>query len=1523
MIKLRLSFSKDESGREFDIIDGELLSDAMKRALDGVPLGKFKAEETFKVVVNGVIIEGNFWTFVKLKSTDTVVVSPDFKSGDPTQVFKQALTIAIIAAIAVYVPPLAGGVGTFSGALAAGVATVAAVMALNALIPPPIPKLGDISGPGEMSSSQMYSISGQSNQMKRMEVVPKVYGTHRMFPVVAAAPYTELSVSTGAPSRGSAGDLRFAAKAIGTVGNDIQIVFQGGGTVGNEVVSVSDRTITITYVIDASTAQQILTKYNASAAPALASISIATGEASSEQSYQGTLNLGGGENPGETVQTLYCIYDFGLGTARVSDLRIGDTPLSAESFTDFNYNFVDPNVPAVPEDEFDEGLRRDFEFYRGRRETSPLSAGLSDGETLVNFSDPNNDADPAEILLDLVCPRGLYGYSSNGTIGERKIRLEIDFALAGTSVWYPYNDLNYVDSYSATGGNDFGNSFKFQGANSNSETADAYYIAYVSEIANGSEFYNGNPSSVLQKYIRPGGKKLLVPDNDSFTVGAKVFTGNRFLGLIETIEDYGPDASLTVLTLDRVMTTQVDILVHEIYGNISTYHPGNEGWGGYYDHVWDGFFRQKAEFRSDQHETGVCNIIGSNTSPVYSSIRFAPKVAGQYQVRVRRVSTTSDFITQTGDDLTWGGLTTAYSVIPLNTLKRHTFLELKIRATDQLNGNIQNLSGIVSTVIPAYNGSEWVRVQTSNPAWVFCDLLTGEINKRPMNRNRLHMESILQWADYCEQIPDAPEGTFYNEPRFTCNFVFDYEATLSGIVAQVTGMSQASMNIIDGKYGVLVDRFKETPVQLFTPRNSKDFSSTRVYGPQPHAMTVKYIDPNAAWEIQDVTVYDNEYDSSNATDIEEISAFACTSNQQAWRFGRYVIAQNKFRRETISLQVDFENIVCTRGDFVQITQDVMKVGGTAARVKAVDGSTITIDDSLDISPDIDYGYVFRSLTGTISVTNTLTPVSPNEFTLDGDIPAVGDLISIGEVDHVVFDCIVKTIAPNDDMSATLTLVEKADEIYEYESTNTLPDYDPQIAVTSKGDFYPPKAVTNLVIGDQAYECAPTKSGYNYYVELTWDVPPGSVYEMFQIWVNDGRGYKAVDTTSHKYYKFNVDQTRLDIEHKFKVVAVSASGKKLQIVEMTEVITTPEAKTDPPSDIASLDMSITNQVLQLSWSPIADCDVFQYVVRYSPEINDVWVSSIPLVTVSSKVTSISVQARTGVYLVKAIDFAGNQSETAAVAITTIPNLFDLNVVDELNDAPDFLGEFEQTELLGEAVILGERVPGDVDTVQYYEEGFYNFADLFDLGDVYSVRLQSAIRADGLKKGETMDEWEHLSDVDHLNTSLHSDWDIALQYRATDTFAAMSDWAHLSEIDHINYGAGVGYTDWRDIPTAGDATGRIFQFRTKLISYTPNVTPRLFDATVKADMPDRQDSFENETSHISEATVLTYETAFAGPGTTPNVQVSIDGGASGDYWSFDYKTLEGLAIRFYDDSDTQVVRQFDLVAKGYGHQHSLTI
>lgn len=1395
MIKLRLSFGDkhEDSTRDYQIQEGEILLAAVTTVLKEVPLNGFRADEVFQVIHNGHKIDPELWGQVRLRNSDNVLVTPLIKNGEAGQVFKQVVFAAVIAVAYAY---------------GAGVITIVAIsiatnLVLNALIPPPVfSGLNPQAGEG-LETSQMYSIAGQSNNVKRFGLVPKVYGTHRVFPNVAAYPYTSLEA-------------------------------------------------------DAVT--------------------------------------------GELFQYLYAIYDFGFGPLKISEISIGDTPLSDTNFNDFTYNLVDPNRPLVSEGEWDDPLKTNFTLYKGDFDGEALSIGLngnaeqgapeSEYQAIRNTA-VNTSGAAQEIIVNFVNPLGLYGFSAAGARSWRQIDMDISFSLVGEDIWKKYNDLTYVDAFTSAGGDS--DLFELDMPLVPPAYAD---VTYYSNI----DYSNGRGGGTTAKIIKPGTRKFLVRQNTTYVIGSPVYLNARdYIGNIVSVVNVGPTEdpnSYMEVTLDRDINNYTELARFPLGGGTGTYF---------------GII-----FRTTTSTTGRARIHRDDTAPVYSSFKFTPKIAGQYKVRVQRLSTSGPYSTQVGEDLTWSSLVTRFDRVPIVTDKRHLFLEIRIKATSQLNGTISNLSAVCQSVCDVYDdGTQtWSKQPTSNPAWVFTDMLIGEVNKKAVAKSRLHLPSIVEWADFCDAIPTPPPSQTYDRVRFETNFVLDFPTTLQQALGQVAGSAQASLNLIDGKYGVLIDRYRDTPVQIFTPRNSKDFSSVRVYTTRPHGLRVKYIDPNLNWETSEIIAYDEGYTLANATDIEDITSFACTNNEQAWRFGRYMIAQNKLRQETISILVDFENLVCTRGDYVQITQDVMRVGGTPARVKSVSGNVITTDDAIDQVPMVNYGYVFRGVSGISG--DTLTINNPREFELDGDLPAVGDLIVIGEVTRIVYDCLVKSISPNDDLSANITLVEKADAIYDYESSGVLPDYDPQISQTTDPNLQPPGEVQNLTVTDNLYECA--DSGYNYYVDLIWDVPVGSVYELFSVLVDSGRGYSEVATTRNTSYHYIVDQTRLGFEHSFKILAVSAGGRKLPIGSVTAVTATPEEKTTPPSDVERLSTDITNEVLQLAWPQVDDCDCKEYLIRFSPLMSGVlWESSIPLLKVDRNVTTASTQARTGTYLIKAIDFVGNESINASLAITTIPNLFNLNIVEEISDSPDYLGNFDRTVDAGGSLILDFQEVGGIDTAEYYTEGYYYYQNLLDLGDIFTVRLQSLIQAEGYTVADLMSSWVTLDTVLAMSTSSYSEWAVETQYRSSTSLNAIADWTSLDVIAQLNEGNTEDFTEWR-VFNMGDATGRIFQFRLRLLSYKPSVSPRIFEALIRADMPDRIDSYNNLLVSAVNGYTIDYEPAFYGPSTTPNVQVSIEDASSGDYWAFDYKTLDGLKIRLYDNTDTQVSRTIDVAVKGHGRKYT---
>lgn len=1423
MITLRLASMGDDKGdRKVSIIPGEKLNVAVERVIEGIPLGEFKSSEVFSVLVNGLQVEADFWEFTALKESDTVLVFPRIKDGDNGQIFKQVALVVITVVAAAAIGPGAGIVG----ALGVAAISIGAGLLLNHLIPPPVPESGALSAAdGSLGSSQMYAVSGQSNVARKFNTVPKVYGRHRMFPIIAANPYTELE---------------------------------------------------------------------------------------------------GDPDTGELAQYLYVIYDFGIGPMVIEDIKIGDTPI--QDFSDVVYRLVDPNKPVTSEGIWDENLSDFFRYYKGDVSVENLAITLDgnredgspvDSYEVIRNSQDNTSGDPQTISVTMVNQRGLYGYSPTGAQGPRTIELEIYFQKVGETDWHGFNDPNFTDYFIAVGGDSLYTPAVQQLVECPLGGGGVYTELYRGPIIRGYPSAWPSYPYLLIPFVQnityglpAGTDKIILLDLPQLVLGAIVLNRDSYIGRIAAIEDNLDFPGYKTITLDQPLLNDVPLFYWQKEYGTNLASP--------LDVV------QSYKINVGYPIVGKARISRNDTGAVYSTFKFTPKEKGQFRVKITRVSTSSQYTYQVSDSLTIAGLTTRIETLPIQTDKRHTFLEMRIRATNQLNGTIQNLSAVVTSVLDVWDGGQWVKQPSANPAWVFVDLLTGQVNKRAIDKSRLHLPSITEWADYCDAVPTAPVAMDYTFPRFECNFVLDYKTSLQSLLQQVGSAAQASLNLIDGKYGVLIDRLKNTPVQIFTPRNSKDFSSSRIYSRKPHGLLVKYVDPTIDWQVAELKVYDDGYDEETAFDLDELTSFACTNDEQAWRFGRYMLAQNRLRQENISITVDFEFLVCTRGDYVQITQDVMRVGGTPARVKTRVGNIITIDDKLEIDLDLDYGYVYRSSEGEI-LTDTLDVIDSQTFDINppgvGLGPQPGDLVVIGEVGRIVYDCIVKSISPNEDLTATINLVEMAPGVYEAESTSTFPPYDPQISTTSDPDFAAPPEVTDLTVVDSGWECA--ADGYDYFAELDWGVPQGASYEYFSVMVNSGSGFEEVARPRESFYRYIFDETKLGVEHSFKVLAVSPQGRKLDLGEVSAVTSTPTLKTSYPSDVEKLSMDITGEVLQLVWPQVSDCDIREYFVRYSPLVSGVtWLTSIPLLRTDRNVTLASTQARTGTYLIKAVDFNGNESENPAVAITTIPKLFGLNVIDEITDFPTLDGEKDRTEIIGGSLVLQKKTSGGIPTAEYYEEGYYYYKELLDLGEIFTVRLQSLIQAEGLTTEDIMANWVTLSSVAALSNAGSSEWDVETQYRVTDQFNVIAEWPSLDVISQLNEGLEDNFSEWRKF-IIGDATGRIIQFRLKLSSYKPSVSPRVNDGTIRADMPDRIESYNNLEATALDGYTVSYDPDFKGPGTSPNIQISIDGAQSGDYWTFDYKGLDGFTVRFYDKDDNPVDRTFDAMVKGYGRKAEFII
>jgi sulfur carrier protein ThiS len=1424
MIKIRLATFENDNEQEIEIVSGETISEALKRCLESHNITE-NPKHLFNVAVNAMNIPSEFWDTSVLKESDTVLVVTKLKDA------RQAGQVLVVLAVALTAAYTGGASMSWwaAGLINAGVAVVSSYL-VSQLIPPPKLDVADIGG--DIKSSQVYSITSQSNSINKYGYVPKVYGQHRMFPLVAANPYTELEADP---------------------------------------------------------------------------------------------------QTGVYSQYLYCIYDFGFGPVKIEDLKIGNTPISA--FDQVTYNFVDPNRPDADEGAWDNGVLKDFRIYKGDITSESINTTIdgnqnegdpADQYLAVRSASSNPLFQKQEYTVNLICPRGLYGIDSYGNIDYRNIELFVEYSPVSSETWKPFNDPATVERFSFVGG---GGSQAYTDVQlnfinpDNSNPFSGTRFGLVSEtplqtIYNGypgPSFASGNFTKVYRRTVEfgvPIGSTTAILSGEA-EIGNTLKVGERTLGVITNKVFYLNITGVDYFTYTLAAPTTFAVSVYTYTETKIEQYVFFSITGTTLGYELD--YSTRGQVKREVLIPGKFQIRANTQEQHFATLKFTPITPGNYKVRITRLSTSSNATTNVQDNLTWIGLSTRTNTAPIRTDKRHTFMEIKIKATGQLNGAIQNLSALCTSVLDTWNGVAWVKQPTRNPAWIYADILTGEVTKNPVAKSRLHIPSLVEWANHCNQVPPSGGAEFaYTLPRYSCDFVLDFATTVQNLLQQITSACQATPNIIDGKYGVLLDINRTVPVQLFTPRNSWGFGSTRSYNNKPNAVRVKFIDPSRDWQQNEILVYDTGFNAGNATEFQDLETFGVTNYEQAQRYGKFFTSQHRLRQETYQLRVDYENLVCTRGDFVLITQDVMKVGGLPARVKTVSGNQITIDDNISILP-VSYGYTFRKSDGQI-LTSTLTVVNSSTFTLAGAIPAVGDLIVVGEVGEITFECIVKQIAPEADYTATLHLVEKATELYSFETVLTANVYEPKIPQSSDYSESPPPEVTSLQVIDN-YNVV-TDTGVNYFIHIDWDMPVGSSFESFEVYIDNGKGYELSTVLRNSEYIYQVQESKVGIEHKFKVLAVSSTGKKLVLGEVGFVAATPLLYVEAVPDVQGFSNDISNQTIHFSWTGISRNAIVNYMIRYYPEITGgTWETSTIVNVVSANTTLYSTQARLGTYFIKAIASDGRQSVNASQTITTVPVLANMNFIDLIDDFPGILGSVERVVKGSSVLILDQSVFGPLGTEQFYADGYYYFNDILDLGEIFTVRLTSKIIAEAISYQDLMVNWPNLNDVPALSTSGADDWDSELQYQAMVDFVPISDWVSLSSIPVIGDGEGEA-TDWRKF-LAGDATGQQFRFRLKLTSYNPSVTPRVTSAQVLVEMQTRTLNLQGLTAPASPLAV-NYPEAFYGPGSSPNVQITINNGQSGDYYQFSSRTLTGFTIAFFDSLNNAVSRQFDASVVGYGRQ-----
>jgi hypothetical protein len=653
---------------------------------------------------------------------------------------------------------------------------------------------------------------------------------------------------------------------------------------------------------------------------------------------------------------------------------------------------------------------------------------------------------------------------------------------------------------------------------------------------------------------------------------------------------------------------------------------------------------------------------------------------GQYDVRIRRVTADSaDPLVL--DDVYWTALRAITNEDPIR-LPGMAKIALRIKATDQLSGAIDQLNCMVRSIFPDWDAFEqaWIERPTNITASIYRGILQGPANPRPVADARLDLATLEAW----------------HTQGWTFNAVLDFRGTVFERLSDVAAAGRARFGMRDGKFSVVRDLPTTTPVQLFTPRNSWGFRGRRAYPSLPHGLRVAFLNEDNGYQRDERIVLDDGYSIDYAdgrgpldafdqpaphlppaTEFETIELFGVTDPDFAWRHGRYHIAVARLRPEVMELSTDAEHLVCTPGDMVVVSHDVPLIGGGFGRVLRAGLDTagnlreLELDDQVTMEAGGNYRIVVRLAGGEIfsaavhteeGITRTVTLVNPVGPTTPR--PAAGDLYAFGPAGLATRELVVESVSIGTDLSARLSLLDHAAAVHDAD-TGAIPPYDPGITRPPTYQDGPETPVIERIASDDWVMVRLPDGSLRprmviYLRRPSGTRPPATRFQVRIRPVPPAPAEPSGPWTPHDGPLANnqvpVDNVVVGTTYQIRLRTATADGRVSPWVEDEHTIV---GNVLPPPDVAAFDVRrLSDGTRRYSWTlGLVPPDIAGVLIRYGAEhLNQDWEALSPLHTgimepASPQELNIP-PAGSYRFAIKMVDTAGNESVNALIIERTL-------------------------------------------------------------------------------------------------------------------------------------------------------------------------------------------------------------------------------------------------------------------------------
>jgi predicted phage tail protein len=854
---------------------------------------------------------------------------------------------------------------------------------------------------------------------------------------------------------------------------------------------------------------------------------------------------------------------------------------------------------------------------------------------------------------------------------------------------------------------------------------------------------------------------------------------------------------------------------------------------------------------------------------------------------------------------------------------------------------------------------------TTCPVCIFADMV---LNDRYgcgdfVSTSNISYTDLYPLIQYANQLVTNQDGT--TEPRFACNVLIGDRAAaynvLQDLASVFRGMSYWSSNTVQlaADHGNL-DGSAVDPVHLYTNSNVIEgvFNYTgSSLKTRSTSIRVRYNDPDNFYKPNFVVVEDAALITKYGYQVREVVAFGCTSRNQAYRLGRWMMASEELDGETVTFSTGLQGAIVLPGQVFAVADEMRQGARIAGRCSAATTTTVTADISVTLPGGSAHTLTATLPDGTIE-TKTISSVVGAVITVSSAFSAAPLAQSIWSIQsstvaHQKFRCI--SVADGGDGTFAIVGVQHNDSIYatadnadalEYQSVTT---FD-KIPTAPSGLTFETKEVrrNNNVVNDVFLGFKREDDGNISGYEIRFKVGDGN-FETVRQTTNELKveGVKPGTTVTFQIRSIGRDGTFKNSQW------VSGSFVVPKEDQTTEGGTTTIELPPDPQDV-QLEPHRSNQVM-VTWSVPkeglgATSDRLNAEIRHSSKTDGsgTWPNSSLLTVVKANTFYAILPELSGEYLIRFIDDQNKKSSAVRSVVHTltdsVPRLLILEDRED-SDSPRFQGQKNDTfysEEYNALVIDGDQTIDDildVDALSSFDflgtrksSGEYFFANTLDLGAQFDIEFSRHLVMRGTYPADDIDERTALIDTwtdfdgleaDDVNAELYLRA-ATTGITAEDELTEDGDKLLLENDDNQELESNLVFGDWVPLRN-GHFQGRLFQFKCELSSDHVDQTPLLDELGFTAKMPLR-----TETSSViasgtdSGGKAVTFTNAFFQDGvfynTPPSIGITAFNLASGDYYEVTSISRTGFTVKFKNSSNAVIDRNFQYQAVGYGSERS---